>query len=219
MLTDLITVFGGTGAVLLGIGGLVRKCLQSYQIRWVRGSCIDNAPTETLPNTWDHANGKTIEHPFKRMVYATKQGNAWRIQLKQGEGSVYVYVDKFQAPPNKMRFLRVRLKGVPKKAKITFLQKYWGGTSKKYIQSESPPPKPTPIKAVDGIHTYCDPSLIGVDDVKKEQLGLHFNTSETGYDCIIEEAYMKEPTSIWNVVCCGRKVGTLLYAKKKASDA
>lgn len=200
MWSDLVAIFGGTGAVLIGMAGCLWKVFRSYQISYVVGEPIDNLPVETLNNTWEHPGTIPFENHFKRMVYATSTPTKqWKIQMQPGDGSVFVYTDMHEAPPNKQRFLRIRLKGVSADAKMSFVQKYWTGTSQEYIESAYHPPKPTPISPKDGVHMYLQPSLIGVDDVTKEQLGIYFDATEVGYDCVIEEAYMKAPTRICHV--------------------
>ena len=214
---SLLPIFGGTGAFVLTIGGCLWKVFRSYHVQCVKGESFENAPITTLPNTWEHSYNETLAHCFKRMVFAKQdKANKWHIHMQKGEGSVYVYTDMYNASANKQRFLRLRLTGVPANAKISFVHKYWSGTSREYIESEFHPPKYTPIKPVNGVHKYLEPSLIGVDDVTKEQLGIHFSARDVAYkDCVVEEAYMKEPTNICNLICCGRHGFTLLYRRKE----
>lgn len=217
MWPDIVAIFGGTGAILTLMGGCVWKLLQSYRFSYNAGMHADNFPVQTLHNTWEYpgANVPAFTNYFKRMVYATSTPTKkWKIRMKPGDGSVYVYTDMYEAPPDKQRFLRIRLKGIQSNAKICFIQKYWTGTSREFIQSNFHPPKVKNIYARDGVHTYLQPSLIGVDDVTKEQIGIHFNANEVGYGCVIEEAYTSTPTRMCNVRCCGYHPLTILYYPK-----
>jgi hypothetical protein len=221
MSLDTIGIFGGTGALLLALGGYLWKCAKGYDVEYVMEPSIVNNPTDTLVNTWEHP-GPNVTVPFKtsfkRMVYA-KHGDekTWTIDMKKDDGNVYVYTDFYHKPNvnNGNRFLRVRLKNVPKGADIEFVHKYWAGTSSEWQVSKYHPESHQRIPDVGGVHVYYEPSLIGQDDVTKEQLGITFRANVDYKGCVIEEAYCKQRYSLCKVLCCKRHWMTVLYARKK----
>ncbi len=221
-MSDLIGIFGGTGAVLLAIGGCFWKCFQSYDVDYEWEPSNSNKPIETLNNTWEHRGHSAVSEndfgpSFRRMVYAkSTTDKKWEIKLKKGEGGVYIYKDLYNRPSlnNGHRFLRIRLKNVPEIANICFVHKYWSGTASEWILSEFHPQNEQQIPSIDGIHTYYEQSLIGTDDVTKEQMGINFDATNTEYDCILEEAYDKKKYSICNVICCKKHLLTFFYIKK-----
>ena len=218
---ELLSIFGGTGAVLLAIGGCVWKQLQSYHTKFEKEPSNLNKPIVALPNTWEHSHTEPLATSFRRMVYAKEIAakKQWQISMKKGEGSVYVYRDHYQKPSTNdgHYFLRVRLRNVPEDAAIQFIHKYWTGEGREWkAYSKTYPPNRQSLVANDGVHIYFQPSLIDQHDVTKEQVGIHFDAKDVAYDnCIVEEVYDKQKSSICNVVCCRRHWGTILYRKKK----
>ena len=83
MLEELLGIFGGTGAVLLGIGTCVWGVLKRYSFDFVRGMPISNVPIETLQNSWEIPFDEECEKPCNRMVFATKNDkDQWKINMK-----------------------------------------------------------------------------------------------------------------------------------------
>lgn len=218
-MSDLLSIFGGTGAVLLAVGGCIWKYIQRYEKTFVKEPSNINKPTIALPNSWEHSHTEVLAESFRRMVYAKHLGQKWQISMKEGEGSVYLYKDHYQKPStnNGFYFLRVRLKNVPENANIRFVHKYWTGEGQQWgSHSKTYPPNHQRIVANDGIHVYFEPSLIDQHDVTKEQVGIHFDATNVAYtNCIVEEVYDKQKTSLCQVICCRKHVGTILYRAKK----
>ena len=217
MLSELIGIYGGTGAACLALIGCVYKWIQQYEIHYIKGPWIDNIPVETLNNTWEHSYTTSLENSFKRMVFAIHKDNKWVVNIKEGEGSVYIYTDYYNASStdNNHRFLRVHLKNVPQNANIQFIHKYYiGSDAKEWKPSPQHPPYKEKLAPRNGIHTYFQPSLIGTDGITKEQVGIHFGATEY-INTIVDEAYKKEKYSIYNLICCKRHLVTMYYRMKR----
>ena len=214
MLEELLGIFGGTGAVLLGIGTCVWGVLKRYSFDFVRGMPISNVPIETLQNSWEIPFDEECEKPCNRMVFATKNDkDQWKINMKNG--SVYLFTDIFNASPTKFHFMRIKLKNVPKNCKIKFNHKYWTGDSHTFIEHENHRHKSTPIQRCDGVHTYYEPCLIGQDGITKEQLGVYFKGDFN--NCILEEAYIGyDKKGLCGFKCCCKRLCTIFFEKKKS---
>ena len=57
---ELLSIFGGTGAVLLALGGCVWKQLRTYHTSFEKEPSNLNKPTITLPNSWEHSHTETL---------------------------------------------------------------------------------------------------------------------------------------------------------------
>ena len=220
---SLLEIFGGTGAALLGISGCIWKFYQTNDVEfhWFRPS-IKNEPTNTLDTNWEN-NGNSNEmenfgNSYNRKIFAKKTiDNKWKINMKKGDGDVFLYKNIFTRPSenDEHYFLRIKLKNAPKNAKIKFCHKCfkenWEATCPEYNE---------PIEISNcssccssGIHIFKRKSQIaGI--VTKEQIGVYFDASDVDYNCTIEEAYNGIKSSIYNIILCKFHIVTIFISKK-----
>jgi hypothetical protein len=212
-MTEILGIFGGTGAVILGIGGCIWGIIKKYNVSCIRGKSIKNVPSITLPHAWEVPDNEEIEKPCNRMVFAKiNQQKQWKLDMK--DGSVYIFKDIFNATPSKSHYMRIKLQNVPENATIHFTQKFWKGTAKEYIPHENHLHRSIPVQPCDGVHTFYEPCLIGKDGITKEQLGVHFSGNFT--DTILAEAYLGyDSVGICSWNCCRKNWCTAFYQKTK----
>ena len=226
-MSELLALFGGTGAILIAVGGFMYKCLKSYEYEFIWEPSNINKPIKTLIYSWEEpgieSDQKLFENNhFNAKIHATHFNKKWKIKIKKGHGSVYIYKDIDKKPnyDNNFRFLRIKLKNVKEDNKIKFIQKYWKGKVNDWTQvCETKTPNKVEIDPHDGVHTYFEPCLIDGIDIDKEQLGIHFDASESDIDCILEEAYDKRKYSLCNILCCKKLHFLTLYYSKKKTDS
>ena len=226
-MSELFALFGGTGAVLLAIGGCMWNCLRSYEYDIIWEPSNLNKPTKTLIYSWENPGENSDPITFKDKnfnanIHTKKINKKWKIKIKKGHGNVYIYKDLDKKPnyDNNFRFLRIKLKNVSENNKIHFIQKYYKGKVNDWTQvCETKVPNEVEIDPHDGIHTYFEPCLIDGVNIDKEQLGVHFDASESDIDCILEEAYDKRKHSVCNILCCKKlHFLTIYYNKKDDND-
>tara|TARA_B100000989_G_scaffold283793_1_gene249993 strand:- start:51 stop:731 length:681 start_codon:yes stop_codon:yes gene_type:complete len=224
-LTYFFEIFGGVSAVVLGITGGIWKCCRSHEFKYDYEK-EKKYTTSVLKHSWEHKGDKFPENisfgrNYNRGVFAKKKEGNWNINIKQGFGSVYLYLDIDQCPSweynNKHHYLRINIKNVVKDMKIEFQQKFWGDdyesgghdTIRQDINNS-------------GVHIFNKKCLITEDPnsvVKREQLGVHI----TGHikdieNVIINEAYYGEKWSFYRLFCCKKHINTLLCRKKKKEN-
>ncbi len=240
-MSDLITlleIFGGTGAVLLGMAGCIWKCFQKHEYTFKEGFLDKNIASRTLPNNWETPGenfppGEEFgEHWRRRKFSQNVQKNdiqVMKVNIGKNRGDVYAYIDNTDVPPpsnNGKHFLRVKLSHVPKNAEIKFQLKHYQGDLSCWDPSAFHYPKEQNIKPKhwcccfkNTVYTFEPFCKIGDKDVTKDQLGIYLKGTDVSInDIYIEEAYIGEKTNIKNIFCCGKRKYTLLWWKKPETN-
>ena len=220
---SLLEIFGGSGAILLGVGGCIWKYCQGYEFNYHWGFFSKNIPTNTLDKSWDH-NGNSMESEnwenngneenFAKKVGEHNIDKKWKINIEKGNRGVFIYKDITMKPTdnNGHHFLRVKLRNAPTDADIKLSVKFYGG------DWEGLPNHPEESEDVistccKNIYTIKKNSLIGEDDIKKEQIGIYFGANKVDYDMVIEEAYYGKECNMFNVKIFGFHIATIVYSK------
>jgi len=223
-LTHFFEIFGGVSGFLAVLGG-IWKCCKNYEIKYDYEKEKKNV-TSVLKHAWEHKGGKFPENisfgrNYNREVFAKKKDGSWDINIKQGFGSVYIYLDIDQCPSweynNKHHYLRINIKNVVKDMKIQFQQKFWGDD----YESGGHDTIRQDIKE-SGVHIFNKKCLITDDPdsvVKREQLGVHITGHVKDIENVtINEAYYGEQWSFYRLFCCKKHINTLLCRTKKKNN-
>ena len=220
----LVEIFGGTGAVILGVGTCIWGCLKSYELKYDYDEEDKEEPIYVLNEEWEtRGESFSLEEDFgrnwNRLKFATKENDNWNVNINKNEGSVYIYTKKDRLPPkcnDGKHFLRINIKNVTKNMKVKFEQKFFDiSYNGVHHDNES-----KPIKK-DGIHIFEPDCIIDLQNnhenvVKKEQLGVYITGKHKEIkNIIIDEAYYGEKWNFCNICCCKKKI---LYRKKQKED-
>jgi len=220
----LVEIFGGTGAVILGVGTCIWGCLKSYELKYDYDEEDKEDPTHVLDEEWETPGENfSVEEEFgsnwNRLKFATKENNDWNVNINKNEGNVYIYTKKDRLPPkcnDGKHFLRINIQNVTKNMKVKFEQKFfdisYNGVHHDNVYK--------PIKK-DGVHIFEPDCIIDLQNnhenvVKKEQLGVYITGKHTEIkNIIIDEAYYGEKWNFCNICCCKKKI---LYRRKRKED-
>ncbi|RZD41215.1 MAG: hypothetical protein CXT73_05345 [Methanobacteriota archaeon] len=233
-LITLLEIFGGTGAVLLGMTGCIWRCYQKYHYEIKEGVWDKNIASQTLQNNWEtkgdnFPQDKEFGDRWKRNIFAQNVENndkdMIKVNIDKKHGDVYIYSETTLKPPplnNGKYYLRVKFSHVPENAIIMFQSKPFKGDLSCWEFSDFHDETPEKIKPKhwcccfkDTVYTFEPPCKIGLDDVKKEQYGVWIQSTKKDIkDLYIEEAYFGKKTNIRNIFCCGKQKYTLLCSKK-----
>ena len=214
-------IFGGIGAVVLGVGGCMWKYLRSFEFKHDYISEDKEDPVNVLSSTWENVkeedNCEEQKSPYNLNVLTKKKDGKWVVNIKKNGGSIYIYKTYDKEPEweynKKSHYLRINVKNKPNKDVIEFHHKYFDSDWKQLKET-----KKKKIKH-NGENVFETKSLIVEENVHYEQLGIYVNSTEAEIkDLVIEEAYYGEKWNFWNIFCCGKHVKTLLYRKIEASE-
>ena len=221
----LIEIFGGTGAVVLGIGTCIYGFLKRYELKYDYEEDKED-PVDVLNEEWENPGENfSIEENFgsnwNRLKFARQDENNWKVNINKKEGDVYIYTKKDRAPPkcnDGKHFLRVNIKNVTKDMKIKFVHKFFDisynqihDNNHKDIRRE-------------GVHIFEPECIIDLQNnhknvVKKEQLGVYITGKYSDIkNIIIDEAYYGEKWSFCKLCCCRKHCKTILYRRKPKDD-
>jgi hypothetical protein len=215
-LTTFFEIFGGVGAVLIGISGCLWKLCRSYDFKCNYNQEDKKTPIEVFPNSWEHQGNGFPKEPvfgknYNRFGFAQKNEGNWKINIEKDHGSVYLYIDVDQCPHweyNKgSHYLRINIQNINENINVKFQHKFWGqeyGDSGHDVITKS-------IK-YNGVNIFTPKCLINTDqDVEREQIGIYISGNHQAIkDIIIDEAYYGEK---WNFCKCCCKY--ILYRKKQ----
>lgn len=242
-LTTFFEIFGGVGAVVIGVGGCIWNCLRSYEFKTNYVEDDEDIPINVLNETWENikvenptydANGEffgmqstqTSFHNIHQL--AKKTDGKWRVNIQKNRGNVYIYRTFDKEPEweynNKFHYLRLKVKNVPKINEKEFNLSDIDGPCKsivslqhKYFDNNWKSVKKEKIKKIkhDDVCIFETKSLIADENIKYEQLGLYIDSKYCEIkDLEIEEAYYGEKWSFWKIFCCKHYMTTILYRKK-----
>ena len=78
---QLVEIFGGTGAVLLGVMGCIWKIMTTYEFKIIENEYFDNKPIKTLWNNWEELNDGVTDGQqcHKRRLLAVTEGEKIRV--------------------------------------------------------------------------------------------------------------------------------------------
>ena len=217
-------IFGGTGAVILGVGTCIWGVLKRYELKYDYDEEDKEDPTQVLNEEWETPGENfSVEEDFgrnwNRLKFATKENDNWNVSINKNEGSVYIYTKKDRLPPKcngGKHFLRINIKNVTKNMKVKFEQKFFD-ISYNGVHHDN---ECKPIKK-DGVHIFEPDCIIDLQNnhenvVKKEQLGVYITGKNKEIkNIIIDEAYYGEKWIFCNICCCKKKI---LYRKKQKED-
>ena len=229
-LISILEIFGGTGAVLLGISGCIWKCIQTYDIKfhWWSPSMI-NEPTQTLDENWETCGNidesDNFGNSYNRAIFGERTtDNKWKIKMKKGDGNLLIYKNIPMKPSENdgYHILRIKLKNAPINAKIQFCQKFFKGRNNEWKFSDFHNQINEPIQnsgcstCSDGVYTFKSKSRINITEgfVTKEQIGIYFDASDMDYDCTIEEAYNGIESNIYNINLCRFHIVSIFVSKR-----
>ena len=220
----LVEIFGGTGAVILGVGTCIWGCLKSYELKYDYDEEDKEEPIYVLDEEWEtRGESFSLEEDFgrnwNRLKFATKENDNWNVNINKNEGSVYIYTKKDRLPPkcnDGKHFLRINIQNVTKNMKVKFEQKFFD-ISYNGVHHDN---ECKPIKK-DGVHIFEPDCIIDLQNnhenvVKKEQLGVYITGKHKEIkNIIVDEAYYGEKWNFCNICCCKKKI---LYRKKQKED-
>ena len=220
----LIEIFGGTGAVILGVGTCIWGCLKSYELKYDYDEEDKEDPTQVLNEEWETPGENfSVEEDFgsnwNRLKFATKENDNWNVNINKNEGSVYIYTKKDRLPPKRndgKHFLRINIQNVTKNMKVKFEQKFFD-ISYNAVHHDN---VYKPIKK-DGVHIFEPDCIIDLQNnhenvVKKEQLGVYITGKHKEIkNILIDEAYYGERWNFCNICCCKKKI---LYRRKRKDE-
>ena len=237
-LVTLLEIFGGTGAVLLGMAGCMFRCYKKYDYELEDGCWDKNIAPQTLWNNWEEPGDNFPQDidfggKWKRNIFAKNwekdDKGVIKVEIDKKHGSVFIYTETTMTPPpqNKGKYyLRVKFSHVPKNTQLMFQSKpyqgdlsCWKFSDYHLIEEENIKPKSWCCCFKNTVYTFEPRCKIGLDDVTKEQLGIWIKSTEEDIkDLYIEEAYFGEKTNIKNIFCCGKQKYTLLWSEKSKAD-
>ena len=215
-------IFGIPGLILIGLGTSIYYFNKNYEINIIRDKSWDkNIPSRTLDENWENVSDSSIRESYgncyNRMTFGTKQSRdntefVWSIDMCQNKGNVYLYRNLFEEPPkqnNGTHFLRVKIVNLPENASVYFQKSFKTDdilTGAWRASIDHPRLEDQPINK-DGIHIFEPPCLIGKDDVKKEQIGIFFDSHNIDFhNTMIQEAYYGVKCWIYNLKICDYKI-------------
>lgn len=237
-LVTLLEIFGGMGVSLLGIAGCIWRCYNKYDYEVIDGFWDKNIAPQTLWNNWEEPgdefpqNENFGEH-WKRNVFARnwdKDGKGViKIDIDKNHGSAYIYTETTMKPPDENKgkyYLRVKFSHIPRKSELQFQTKPFKGDLSCWEYArfqmktiENIKPKSWCCCFKNTVYEFEPRTKIGLDDCKKEQIGIWINSPEEDIkDLYIEEAYFGEKTNIKNIFCCGKQKYTLSWSEKSKAD-
>jgi hypothetical protein len=221
---SLLEIFGGSSAILLGVGGCIWKYCQGYEFSYHWGFFSKNIPTNTLDITWEK-NEKSIEggdnwencgnqENFAKTIGEHAIDKKWEIKMKKGDRGVFVYKNIHMKPTdnNGHHFLRVKLRNAPTDADIKLSVKFYDGDWEG-LSNHPEEAKPVILNCCNNVYTITVPSLLDTDDIKIEQIGINFGANKVDYDMVIEEAYYGKECNMCNVKIFGFHIATIVYSK------
>ena len=147
----LIEIFGGTGAVVLGVGTCIWGFLKRYELKYDYEEEEKRDSIEVLNEEWETPGENfSIEEDFgsnwNRLKFAKRENGNWKVNINKKEGDVYIYTKKDKLPPkcnNGNHYLRINIKNVKKNMKVKFQQKFFDisynqikDTNYKFIKKE-----------------------------------------------------------------------------------
>ena len=222
----ILEIFGGTGAVILGVGTCIWGFCKTHQFKYDYDEEDKLDPVDVLNEEWESPGENfPIEEQFgsnwSRLKFAKKEDGNWKVNINKKEGNVYIYSKKDRLPPkcnDRNHFLRINIKNVKKNMKIKFQQKFFDIS---YNQI-----KDTNCKFIkkDGEHIFEPECIIDLqntnkDSVKLEQVGVYISGEfQDIKDIIIDEAYYGEKWSFCKLCCCRRHCKTILCRRKSKDD-
>ena len=217
----LIEIFGGTGAVVLGIATCIWGFCKTHEFEWNYDLEIKKTPISILDETWDYLDGEEGNN-HKSGKLAKKVNGNWIVNIKKGQGGVYIYTTISQPPEQynkKKHFLRINIENVKKNMDIKFEQKFFDSN---YRMTPGIKNHTKPIRK-SGENIFEPECLIDLENhhettVKKEQLGLYISSENEEIDnLIINGGYYGEKWNFCKLCCCRKNSRTLLY-RRKAHD-
>ena len=222
----LIEIFGGTGAVVLGIATCIWGFCKTHEFKFDYDEEDKKEPIEVLNEEWENPGENfSIEEDFgsnwNRLKFAVQDEDKWKININKKQGDVYIYSKKDRTPPKcngGKHFLRVNIKNVTRDMKVKFVHKCFDisynqihDNNHKDIRRE-------------GLHIFEPECIIDLQNnhenvVKKEQLGIYITGKHKDIkNVIIDEAYYGEKWAFYKIICCRRHCKTILCRKKSKDD-
>ena len=222
----LLEIFGGTGAVILGVGTCIYGFCKTHEFKYDYDEEDKLDPVDVLNEEWEsQGEDFPIEENFgsnwSRLKFAKKEKGNWKVNINKKEGDVYIYSKKDRLPPkcnDRNHYLRINIKNVKKNMKVQFQQKFFDisynqikDINYKFIKK-------------DGAHIFEPECIIDLqnnnnDSVKLEQVGVFISGEfQDIKDIIIDEAYYGEKWSFCKLCCCKRHCKTILCRKIAKDD-
>ena len=224
---QLVEIFGGTGAVLVGIIGCVWKIVTTYDFKIIENEYFDNKPIKTLWNNWEELNdGVTdAQQCHKRRLLAVTEGEKIRVNMKKNQGYAFVYLESRNEPPkvnNGKHFMRVKFSHIPKGVDIRYrnvpFDIDWNFANLDRYETKIYP-KHWCCCFKSKVYNFESECRVGKRDVVWEQCGISFDTrgdKNDIEDVVIEEVYYGEKWNFFKLFCIPSR--TLLW-RKKIKDA
>lgn len=222
----LLEIFGGTGAVILGVGTCIYGFCKTHEFKYDYDEEDKLDPVDVLNEEWESPGEDfPIEEHFgsnwSRQKFAKKENGNWKVNINKKEGDVYIYSKKDRPPPkcnDRNHYLRINIKNVKRNMKVQFQQKFFDisynqikDINYKFIKKDGP-------------HIFEPECIIDLqnnnnDSVKLEQVGVFISGEfQDIKDIIIDEAYYGEKWSFCKLCCCKRHCKTILCRKIAKDD-
>tara|TARA_B110000259_G_scaffold188277_1_gene246160 strand:+ start:2606 stop:3280 length:675 start_codon:yes stop_codon:yes gene_type:complete len=212
-----LEIFGGIGAVILGVGGCILKCYKRYEFKGNYLTDDVEVPVIVLDETCENRYEEQLNPHFgKNCEYVKQIHGKWVINIGKNKGDVFIYRSIDKVPSfeyNKGRhFLRISIKNAPKINcnDLQFQHKYFDANWKQVKRTET-----ESIKH-DGENCFESKSLLKNEDgVFREQLGIFISSKNAEIkDLLIDEIYYGDRwETLFNIYCCKKKYKTILYRK------
>ena len=225
-------LFGIPGLILITLGTSIYFFNKNYQLNIITDEIwSNNIPSRTLDENWENVSDSSVREShgncYNRMTFGTKQSRddiefVWNIDMCQNKGNVYLYRNLFEEPSkqnNGNHFLRIKIVNLPENASVYFQKKSFRTddmlTGAWRASIDHPRLEDQPINK-DGIHIFEPKCLIGKDDVKKEQIGIFFDSHNIDFhNTMIQEAYYGVKCWIYRLNFCKYKMILQIIPKVK----
>ena len=215
-MSELLEIYGGAGAIVLGISGLLWKYFQKYEFK---SNYDKDAPIDIIVQNWenpgvDYPQDSEFGDNYNRFKFSKNITGNLVTNIPKGHGDVYMYMTVDQKPQweynNDFHYLRINIQNVTPNTFVEFQHKYWSIDYKDNCGHRN-----TRQRIRDnGEHIFKTKSLLG-DKVKLEQLGIYISARDYAINnIIINEVYYGEEWSFMKTPCCG-KDDTILYHAKR----
>ena len=198
-------VAGLIGAAVTGFCGISLFLVKKLTNCMCPGKCVFDCRGGSIKeNKAVRTLNVKYETPDNSAGHGRRSGTTWKMSVPPDNSTKAVLVyQEFRLRPEKgHHFLRVNLSDMTHDQSVYLFVRRFTGSSNEWIFAENGEGR---LEAFEGVNTIYKRSLIGENEVNKEQVGLMVvgNNSEV-VKCTVEEAYYGEiPLSICHSCCNG----------------
>ena len=214
--TTFFEIFGGIGAIILGVGGCMWKCYRSYEFKCNYIEDDEVVPISVLDESCENRyEEESNPHYGENCKYVKKIDGKWVINIEKNKGDLFIYHSFDKVPEyeynKESHYLMLSIKNKPNISSdiLEFQHKYFDASWNQIKQT-----KKKKIKH-NGANYFETKSLLKNEEgVDIEQLGIYISSKNAEIkDLIIDEIYYGEKWKFCNISCCKKKCKTILYRK------